>query len=409
MLCEDCKKEIAELSAFCNFCGSKVTHNKLSIQKNSVQPSIVTGTKVMSSPFGKKTILVVSSITLLLIISILGYRVLVPYYEYSEAKSLLEDREFEDAINIFTQLENYKDSSELVLESKFKLAEFKIEQQKYIEAIDILKSLGDYNNVATLLENVKFLQSKVYVTAKQYNKSYELLLDMQESKDRNSLLAETRYHLGKQYFDNHEYKNAIDILNQTSPMNEETNNLLIQARYEHAINLYNIGDFSSSKIFFESKPEYKESAKYIEKNNIMLEFVGTWEDKYGFSQKIFNGWSVWSVHFPNHPDTSVYEFDTEQEGNQLSTNYDTYIIKNGKLYENNGDSIYYKKGIGVNVPEEKPSPKIGMTKQEVLDSNWGKPNDINKTTTEYGTSEQWVYDKKGYIYFDDGLVSTIQN
>ncbi|ANY70444.1 hypothetical protein BBD42_31060 [Paenibacillus sp. BIHB 4019] len=59
-------------------------------------------------------------------------------------------------------------------------------------------------------------------------------------------------------------------------------------------------------------------------------------------------------------------------------------------------------------PEIK-SPSVGMTKQEVLDSTWGKPIDINKTTTKYGVSEQWVYKNYKYIYFEDGIVTTIQN
>jgi len=52
--------------------------------------------------------------------------------------------------------------------------------------------------------------------------------------------------------------------------------------------------------------------------------------------------------------------------------------------------------------------RIGMTQQEVLNSNWGKPEDVNTTTTAYGTSEQWVYDGYKYLYFEDGLLTTIQ-
>lgn len=39
--------------------------------------------------------------------------------------------------------------------------------------------------------------------------------------------------------------------------------------------------------------------------------------------------------------------------------------------------------------------RIGMTK-EMCRESWGEPDDINKTTTSYGTSEQWVY---GYCEF----------
>lgn len=51
---------------------------------------------------------------------------------------------------------------------------------------------------------------------------------------------------------------------------------------------------------------------------------------------------------------------------------------------------------------------IGMTKSEALASNWGKPNDINRTTTANGTEEQWVFDG-GYLYFTNGKLTAIQN
>ncbi|PPA85015.1 hypothetical protein C4A75_09565 [Brevibacillus laterosporus] len=53
-------------------------------------------------------------------------------------------------------------------------------------------------------------------------------------------------------------------------------------------------------------------------------------------------------------------------------------------------------------------PAIGMTKEEVLNSAWGKPNNINKTTTANGVHEQWVYSIKKYVYFDNGYVTAIQ-
>lgn len=50
-----------------------------------------------------------------------------------------------------------------------------------------------------------------------------------------------------------------------------------------------------------------------------------------------------------------------------------------------------------------------MTAEEVRNSTWGEPKDINSTITAYGTSEQWIYDHYCYIYLDDGIVTGIQN
>lgn len=49
-----------------------------------------------------------------------------------------------------------------------------------------------------------------------------------------------------------------------------------------------------------------------------------------------------------------------------------------------------------------------MTK-EMCRESWGEPEDINKTTSSYGTHEQWVYGYGSYLYFENGKLTTIQN
>ena len=48
-----------------------------------------------------------------------------------------------------------------------------------------------------------------------------------------------------------------------------------------------------------------------------------------------------------------------------------------------------------------------MTKGEVLNSDWGMPTEINKTTYEWGVSEQWVYPDNKYIYIEEDVVIAI--
>lgn len=52
--------------------------------------------------------------------------------------------------------------------------------------------------------------------------------------------------------------------------------------------------------------------------------------------------------------------------------------------------------------------RIGMNREQVVLA-WGRPSDINTTTFSRGTHEQWVYSMKSYVYFEDGVVTTIQN
>lgn len=53
--------------------------------------------------------------------------------------------------------------------------------------------------------------------------------------------------------------------------------------------------------------------------------------------------------------------------------------------------------------------RVGMSKEDVLASSWGKPEKINTTTTARLTREQWVYGGRNYLYFENGVLVTIQN
>lgn len=51
--------------------------------------------------------------------------------------------------------------------------------------------------------------------------------------------------------------------------------------------------------------------------------------------------------------------------------------------------------------------RIGFT-AEMCRYSWGNPIEINKTTGSYGVHEQWVFDGS-YLYFENGILTTIQN
>ena len=58
----------------------------------------------------------------------------------------------------------------------------------------------------------------------------------------------------------------------------------------------------------------------------------------------------------------------------------------------------------------RPNVHIGMTADDVVErSNWGRPQSKNRTTTVHGVKEQWVYGDRRYLYFDNGVLTAIQD
>ena len=78
------------------------------------------------------------------------------------------------------------------------------------------------------------------------------------------------------------------------------------------------------------------------------------------------------------------------------------ILKQEYLRRNNYDIV-----LDINMLRREP--KVGMTENEIFAlTKYIKPTDINKTTTKYGTSEQYVYNDD-YLYFEDDKLTSIQD
>jgi hypothetical protein len=53
-------------------------------------------------------------------------------------------------------------------------------------------------------------------------------------------------------------------------------------------------------------------------------------------------------------------------------------------------------------------PYVGMSKDSLEKSPWGKPDDINIKTIKDNTFEQWCYPNNRYVYVENGYVKTVQ-
>lgn len=80
---------------------------------------------------------------------------------------------------------------------------------------------------------------------------------------------------------------------------------------------------------------------------------------------------------------------------------DSVIQKEKEEYNQRQQEMQYDKVLSESIPQ------VGMTADEVRNAKWGNPNKINKDTYEWGTNEQWVYDNYGYVYFKNGIVSSV--
>jgi len=64
-------------------------------------------------------------------------------------------------------------------------------------------------------------------------------------------------------------------------------------------------------------------------------------------------------------------------------------------------------GVKCKDPQSKGS-FIGEPQERTLKCGWGEPERVNRTTGQYGVHEQWVYGDGNYLYFKDGILTSMQ-
>ena len=220
---------------------------------------------------------------------------------------------------------------------------------------------------------------------------------------------------------------------------QDTTNMSDEEIYDLAFEEYMNGNYFLASEYFSRVSSYSNSESYLKKCNLILDYQGVY-DMYGANYIVIdNGtlyeydtdhWGTYSVdktqieiavldldgefYFVDKFDQFDYENILElykpakSEDGTLCIEQ-IYVGQNfSALYEKNNEPTHDYLEELYQTEISKLSPSIGMTADEVRESTWGEPIKINKTTTEYGVDEQWVYDDYKYIYLEDGIVTAIQ-
>lgn len=287
--------------------------------------------------------------------------------------------------------------------------------------------------ISILLIVVFFISASVYLLynyakgfSLQNNKNYERAIIYYKKIDfiiKTAKEKECYYQRAIELRNEKDFDNSILYFEKSNNYND-SHEQIKETKYQQALYNYNIGNFEKSKEIFKTIQEYKDTLAYLSNNEIMINLQGIWQKKNDLSNWIYEitGWKL-NVY----SDMSIGKYIIENEhfyrlpGNmtiQINNNEICIVLDSKKSirflnYDKNKNIITDDLGTFVKQPtykiKEIKEPSIGMTKSEVENSTWGKPEKINRTETIYGIREQWCYSRYRYIYFENGIVTSIQD
>lgn len=386
-------------------------------------------------------------IALVIIFSVIGASTpfIIKEVLYRQAIRFTVNGNYDEADKIYKKIIDYKDSVKQLKENRYKQAQSYFQIKDYVNALNALEKLDYSDNKASEMRNeIKYQAGKEALNNKDFRTTYNYLLSL-NYKDSYELLKKSYYEEALDFYEKYktnlksEYmRNAYRLMMEVRAGYADVDKLLLEFKnelnnsiYREAKELFDKKYFVEARSLFNELKDYKDTKKYLDSKYYKIE--GKWlryrsyyyfvlepqgqiryfykrEDRYGlehFQSYIYN----WSK-----TEDFAYGYENINYWNKISSVNDS---QGGKLIINGFEEYeFIDKNIANIVADVKAEeaierarvePAIGMTEYEVRNSTWGSPKDINKTTTAYSTYEQWVYRNYRYIYFENGIVTSIQD
>ena len=132
-------------------------------------------------------ITVASAVCVLVIAAVLMTQVIMPNNKYNEAVNLLESGEYLQAIDLFTELGDHKDSKTKIRECEYQMAISMMENGHYEEAISVFQNLKGYKDSFDKINECKiepaYVKAVELMESEKYNEAIEAFTAIREIRD----------------------------------------------------------------------------------------------------------------------------------------------------------------------------------------------------------------------------------
>lgn len=166
---------------------------------------------------GNKAKIIIPVVILIVAIIVVNAVRFVPGYiaetRYNSALELLENKNYTEAIEIFTELGAYEDSQEKIKECKYQNALLLIDAEDYAGAKALLEELKGYNtDIETKIQICDYSIAKQYLEKGKYDKAQELFTALKDYGDSKDMIKECSYRKALSLIEGKKYEDAITIL-----------------------------------------------------------------------------------------------------------------------------------------------------------------------------------------------------
>lgn len=194
--------------------------------------------------------------------------------QYQKAIELYQNKQFDESITLLKRLKDYSDSFQKIAEIQYAKAMHLKEEGDLDGAAKLLRTLGEYGDSETQIQEIEFVYAQELLSMGKYAEARERLLILGEYENAVELVKECNYLEAQTLFANEEYSAAVELFQSLSGY-KDSDNMATNSKYHNALLLMEKSRFSDAIVLLEELGEYENAADYLTecKYQLAIQFI----------------------------------------------------------------------------------------------------------------------------------------
>jgi len=210
----------------------------------------------------KITLSILAAVLVIALGAFLVQNVVIPGITYGKAKTMVKNGQYEQAVQTFRSLGDFRDSSAQIHETWLQKAADFAAQGEYAIALQVLEENGlpemDYGDSRQRKLEYTYLQAKEFHEAGDYHNAIAGFEQLPGYEDADECLADCRYALAEISYENGDYDTAID---QFRALGDDGTQRALEIGYEIAQLCYENAEYDRAIAYFEALGDYQQGAQ----------------------------------------------------------------------------------------------------------------------------------------------------
>lgn len=201
----------------------------------------------------KKAVIVGAVICAVIALVAVIENVIIPAAKYNNAVKLYEASEFDEAIDVFSNLDDYKDCADQINNCKYGKAMSYAKAGKYDEAISIFDKIKGYKDSADQIKDCKYNIAISYVNSGKYYEAISIFDQIKDYKDS----TEQIYDKAMSYAKAGNYDEAISSFSKINSYKDSSDQIK-NCKYEKANKLIEAKNYVDAYDILADLDDYKD-------------------------------------------------------------------------------------------------------------------------------------------------------